>query len=175
MKLIFLDTETTGIKDGRLVELAMNHGGLMAEIRVLPPEEISFEAMAVHHITEKMVADLPKFLDHKDYELIRSEIENNVVVAHNAPFDIGVLNREGINVNRFIDTQVLAKKVFPHIGKYSLQYLRYWLGIEVEVVSHSASGDVTVLMAVWDKLLEQFMKDWNCSEQEAIESNLQVV
>ncbi|WP_308378271.1 exonuclease domain-containing protein [Serratia marcescens] len=58
-----IDTETTSFEGG-VVEIAsvdIVDGVIcnpMSDL-VRPPEPISFEAMAIHHITEKMVADAP--------------------------------------------------------------------------------------------------------------------
>ncbi|WP_277421570.1 exonuclease domain-containing protein, partial [Serratia marcescens] len=49
---------------------------------VRPPEPISFEAMAIHHITEKMVADAPLIDD-----VIGRYLGADIYVAHNAAFD----------------------------------------------------------------------------------------
>lgn len=69
MKICFLDTETTGLSNGRLVQLAYEvydsedtgSNGLCKNCTYKPPVPIELEAMATHHITEKMVADMPPF------------------------------------------------------------------------------------------------------------------
>lgn len=182
MDLIFIDTETTGLKDGRLVELAYCRVPRKLEIasphiecfRVLPPEEISLEAMAVHHITEKMVSECPRLHDMESFSELKEMLESNIIVAHNAPFDIGVLQREGIQVHQFIDTKKFAEKTYPYAGKYGLQYLRYWSEIEISADAHSAKGDVQVLMAFWWKMAASFMQSWNMNYEEAIETALNI-
>ncbi|EMB2734801.1 exodeoxyribonuclease X, partial [Serratia marcescens] len=58
-----IDTETTSF-EGDVVEIAsvdIVDGVIcnpMSDL-VRPPEPIGFEAMAIHHITEEMVADAP--------------------------------------------------------------------------------------------------------------------
>ena len=65
--LRLVDTETTGFEGG-IVEIAsvdIVNGVIcnpMSDL-VRPPEEIGFAAMAVHHITEDMVADAPLISD----------------------------------------------------------------------------------------------------------------
>jgi exodeoxyribonuclease X len=49
---------------------------------VKPTEAISFEAMAIHHITEDMVADAPLIS-----EVIGRYLGADAYVAHNAKFD----------------------------------------------------------------------------------------
>ena len=66
MKIIFFDTETTGNGDtDRLCQLAVKERGVSAPIlnaTYKPPLPISIESMAIHHITEKMVAARPLFV-----------------------------------------------------------------------------------------------------------------
>lgn len=58
-----IDTETTSFEGG-IVEIAsvdIEFGAICNPMSdfVRPPEAIGFEAMAIHHITEDMVADAP--------------------------------------------------------------------------------------------------------------------
>jgi hypothetical protein len=60
---IYLDTETTGNgPDDRLCQIAFKpeNGQAVCEL-FNPGRPISIDAMAIHHITEKMVADKPPF------------------------------------------------------------------------------------------------------------------
>ena len=150
---IFLDTETTGIQDCRLVELAWSEpSGRILTVRAKPPIPISEEATAIHGITEEDVKGLPAFVDNMQYAKIKELIEGNVVIAHNAPFDIDVLAREGIVVRNYIDTIEIARRIYPKLKKYSLQFLRAHFNLEVEGLAHSANGDVAVLMALYDRM-----------------------
>lgn len=169
MNLTFLDTETTSTEDGRLVELAYaaqidgQPWGVhydIKEVRVRPPVAIEYDAMAVHHITELDVLNLPYFVDHPYYEIIKRELEESVVVAHRAPFDVGVLAREGIVVAGHIDTKRVAKHLWPDMFKHKLQYLRYALKLEPffaegpePIVPHQAKSDVMVLAALFRKIM----------------------
>ena len=78
-----------------------------------------------------------------------------ISVAHNAAFDVAILRREGIKPRNIICTYKVASAIdteerFSH---YSLQYLRYALGIEIEANAHDAIGDVLVLEALFEYLL----------------------
>ena len=150
---IFLDTETTGIQDCRLVELAWSEpSGRILTVRAKPPIPISEEATAIHGITEEDVMGLPAFVDNMQYAKIKELIEGSVVIAHNAPFDIDVLAREGIVVRNFIDTLAVAKKLYPRFPRHNLQFLREHFHIETEGKAHSAKGDVAVLMALYERM-----------------------
>lgn len=65
-QLVFLDVEATGVEvEDRLIQVAYRHhdGGQATVVNELfkPPVPIKLPAMAVHHITEKVVADKPPF------------------------------------------------------------------------------------------------------------------
>lgn len=158
MKLCFLDTETTGLINGRLVQLAYEiydsespADGLPIERKYKPPVPIGIEAMAIHHITEKMVADCGPFNLHE----IGAMLEHYILVAHNAPFDIGILKNEGVETPKYwIDTKKVAQH-YLDLPAYNLQYLRYAFGLEVEAIAHDALGDIAVLKAVFFRLFEE--------------------
>lgn len=164
--IVFLDTETTDLEEGRLVELAywtipkdsdLDLKSPIEVIRAKPPVPISFEAMAVHHITPGQVEHFPEFKSRPDYSEIKDLLENSIVVAHNAAFDIAVLEREGIEVSEFIDTKKLSQYIHPDFTSHKLQYLRYRLEAYVDqnenTAAHSAEGDVRVLAGVFSKLM----------------------
>lgn len=153
MNLIFLDTETTGFGNCRLIELAwMQEGEPLRAMRVKPPIPIEAQAIAVHGITEAMLEGLPAFELRPEYPVLKELFEKNVVIAHNASFDIGVLAREGIVVDAFIDTRKIAQKLYKNAPNHKLQGLRDYLHLEVEGEAHSAAGDVAVLAALFAQM-----------------------
>jgi exodeoxyribonuclease X len=81
-----IDTETTSL-EGSVLEIAsvdIVDGVICNPMSdfVKPTEAISFEAMAIHHITEDMVADAPLI-----GEVIGRYLGAQAYVAHNAKFD----------------------------------------------------------------------------------------
>ena len=160
--LIFLDTETTGLTpEDRLCRLAYTFQGKEFEALFKPPVPISIEAMSVTHITNRMVADKEVFAESRvKSELIHLLAEGNILVAHNARFDIDMLKREGVEVGKYIDTFKVAYALDEQgeIPRYALQYLRYYFDLDVsEATAHSALGDVRVLVAVFDFLFAKMM------------------
>ncbi len=168
-KLVFLDTETTGQYAGedRLIQLAYktHPAGEVVNELFKPPTSISFGAMAVHHITETDIADKPTFSGSKAYTKLQKLLETHTIVAHNAPYDIGILKTEGIKVQNYICTYKLANNFleFDSRGEIlysrSLQYLRYALELnEAGVLAHDAAGDIIVLeklfFFLWEKVKE---------------------
>lgn len=175
MKIIFFDTETTGNGDGdRLCQLAIKERGVAKPIlnaTYLPPVPISIESMAIHHITPKMVAERPLFTEASEFAEVKALFENGdvIVVAHNVAFDLSMLKREGIVPKHTICTYKLAKALDPNelIPSHRLQYLRYFLGLEVEAVAHDALGDVLVLEGLFERLLAKMIEQKG-SEESAI-------
>ena len=177
--IIFLDTETTGItKDDFLCQLAyktneQNFSGLYK-----PPIKIPFEASAINHISNKMVSERPAFKKAPDWQNIKKllEKEDSILVAHNAPFDLFMLKKEDIYPKNFICTKRVAQHLDPEIkiGKYNLQYLRYFLELEVEATAHNAEGDVLVLEQLFLRLKKKIIALENLNEEEAMQRMMEI-
>lgn len=172
---IFLDTETTGNgPDDRLCQIAFKpENGQATSGLFNPGKPISIDAMVVHHITEKMVADKPPFKDSGEYNQLRELLHDfgNIIVAHNAKFDMQMLEREGISTQRVICTLKLARYLDKNgvIPKYNLQYLRYFLRLEVDAKAHDALGDIMVLEALFSRLNTKIQEQgFRAPEQEMI-------
>ena len=161
-KLIFFDTETTGRDaDDRLCQLAYKTGEESFCELYNPGKKIPPDASAVHHISNKMVASKPAFTESKEYKRIKKlfEDKNNILIAHNAIFDVEMLKKEDINIPNFICTLRVARHLDKEgkIEKYNLQYLRYFLDIEVEAAAHDAMGDVVVMEKLFERLKDRMM------------------
>ena len=161
---IFLDTETTGTeKKDRLIQLAYKTemGNIVNEL-FKPPLPISIDSMCVHHITNEMVADKPAFKDSKNHRKLVDLLndDKNILVAHNAKFDVDMLEKEGVHPKKVICTLKLARHLDTEgkIPRYSLQYLRYFLGIKIEANAHDALGDILVLEKLFERLFVKMSK-----------------
>ena len=129
MKQIVLDTETTGLdpKLGhRIIELAAIEldNRKVSERRfhryLNPEREIDAGAAEVHGLTLERLQDEPKFAEIAPALL--EFISGAELIIHNAPFDIGFLNKElelaGLpmlanHCPSVIDTLKLAKELHP--------------------------------------------------------------
>lgn len=116
-----------------------------------PPVPISYGAMAVHHITEKMVGAKPIFQDSAAQAELIGLLADHIPVAHNASFDIQILKNENVIIGQHIDTLRLARHLLTS-EQYSLQYLRYFLNLDTEGLPHDANGDVMVLESLFNHL-----------------------
>jgi len=166
---IFLDTETTdrGPAD-RLCQIAFKtEDGLTVNELFNPGTPISIDAMAIHHITNEMVRDRPPFRGSEAWKQLRDlvKLDSNIMVAHNAAFDVAMLKKEGIEPKKTVCTYKLSRYFDKDgiIPRYSLQYLRYYLNLNVAATAHTALGDILVLEAlfqhIYAKAVENFGDD----------------
>jgi len=160
MAIIIFDTETTDRDiNNRLVQLAYKNlsTGEFVNEYFKPSIPITFGAMAVHHITNEMVENKKPFAESEHKKNLIDSVVENIFVAHNAPFDIQVLKNEGVEVKKNIDTLRVARHLLES-EQYSLQYLRYSLGLNVVADAHDALGDVLVLESLF-QYLSKIVKD----------------
>ncbi len=129
MRQIILDTETTGLDPNqghRIIEVA---GVEMINRRLTgnhfhhylnPERDIDAGAQQVHGISLEFLQDKPKFRDVVDDFL--EYVRDAELVIHNAPFDVGFLNRELELLGRppipqhcpsVVDTLRMAKDLRP--------------------------------------------------------------
>jgi len=129
MRQVFLDTETTGLfaeQGDRVIEIGcvelVNRKltGNKLHLYVNPERDSHEEALKVHGIRNEFLLDKPKFAQVVDEVL--AFIQGAELIIHNAPFDIGFLNRElsllakpplHSCVSGVIDTLLMAKEMFP--------------------------------------------------------------
>lgn len=128
-RLIVLDTETTGLSaegGDRVIELGcvelVNRKltGNNLHLYFNPGRDSHPDALRVHGLTSEFLSDKPKFAD-KSQEIL-AYLQGAELVIHNAPFDVGFLNKElsllGLKplnsyVSGITDTLVMAKDLFP--------------------------------------------------------------
>jgi DNA polymerase III epsilon subunit-like protein len=164
-KIIFLDTETTGNEPAKdfLCQLAYKTEDETFCELFKPPIPIPPEASAVTHITNKHVLGKMPFKESDNYGRIKLMIEdpNSILVAHNAKFDIAILGNEEIFPVNFIDTLRVVRALDTKnvIPQYKLQYLRYYLDIDIEASAHDALGDVLVLEQLFERLLKKMIDE----------------
>jgi len=176
--LIFLDTETTGNepKTDRLCQVCYKVGSEVKVGYFKPPLPISVKAMSITHITNKMVENAETFSQSQMKQELQTLLDEGVLVAHSALFDLAILKAEGVNAPRFIDTLRVARFLDSEnkIPEYNLQYLRYFLGLELEVGgAHDAEADVLVLEAVFGRLFAKVRENEE-SDEAAIERLIEI-
>ena len=156
-QLIFLDTETTGIEvlKDRLCQICYKTSeGFFTEY-FKPPVPMSIKSMSITNITNKMLQDKKPFKGSAMSKDLQKLLSGEILVSHNAKFDIAMLEAEGLTIPRSICTLRIARYLDPNnvIPEYNLPFLRYYYELEVtDAPAHDAEGDVKVLCAVFDKL-----------------------
>ncbi len=131
---VAFDTETTGLSPySHVVEIgAVKFLGNRVidtfSYLVKPPIPIPREATRIHGITNDMVKGRETF-GVVGRRFLRF-IEDAILLAHNAPFDLKVLTVElkrynlSIPENPVIDTYELSRSFFPELPSHSLPYLK---------------------------------------------------
>lgn len=162
-KYVLLDTETTGAsEEDRIIQLGfMVLDGKSVEVYndlCLAPIPIGYGAMEVHGITPEMIEGKPLCSETRAFQALSDlNTAENVLIIHNAPFDLGMLSKESFTSQmRLIDTLRCARHLFDDEESHRLQYFRYRFGLYkieqaeadtlgIEVKAHDAIGDVLVL------------------------------
>ncbi len=162
--LVFLDTETTGLNPrfgDRMIEIALARfrGDVMEDYFVTlvnPGRPISPGAARVHGLTELDVRDAPRFAEI--IPQLCAVLAGGVIVAHNAPFDLGFVSNEFRLArverpdNLTLDTLALLRGHF-RFPSNSLARVAERLGIRPER-SHRALADVLTTRAVFSYMAD---------------------
>jgi DNA polymerase III epsilon subunit family exonuclease len=168
---VALDFETTGLSPDRdrvveigaikfrMVEVAGTWNiATEAEYETLihPGRSIPPEVSAIHGISDLDVSQAPYF--KVAAESFLPFLHDTVVVAHNAPFDIGFLlaeaRRAGLPepLNEAYDTKNLAKTAVPGLPSYSLRNLALSFGIK-QKDAHRGADDARVCMELFGRCI----------------------
>ncbi|MFN4060523.1 MAG: exonuclease domain-containing protein [Paracoccus hibiscisoli] len=161
---VVFDTETTGLEDrDRIVQIAglrLARGRLTGErfeTLVNPGRPIPPASTAIHGITDAMVADAPDLT--AALTAFRHFCDDSVLIAHNAPFDMGFLRRAEAETgarfdNRVLDTVVLSAMVWGQSEVHSLDALTERLGIAIPPEArHTAMGDTIATAEAFLRLI----------------------
>ena len=175
---LFLDTETHDIENPILIQLAYKPSDRFEYFSSLYGTgwvPITLGAMSVHHIVESEIAGKPMLEETPDKDDLQKILESYTLVAHNAKFDVDVLERRGIEINAPICTLRLSRYLFPELEQHKMQYLRYYLWVEFaeKPQAHDALGDVLVLEKVFYKLHE-VLKSKNPEKDEMALRNMMI-
>lgn len=167
LREIVLDTETTGLdprKGDRLIEIGcveiVNRIPTGREFHrfINPERDVPAEAEAVHGLSTQFLLDKPLFADvARDFT---DFIAGDMLVIHNAAFDVGFLNMElerlkfaSISMSRVVDTLQLARRKHP-AGPNNLDALCKRYGIDnSKRIKHGALMDSLLLAEVYLELL----------------------
>ncbi|MCX7843548.1 MAG: PolC-type DNA polymerase III [Clostridia bacterium] len=160
---VVLDIETTGLNPGKdkITEIGavkIKDGKIIDRFSsfVNPEMPIPSFITKLTGITNEMVADSPA-IEPVMLEFLEF-INGAVLVAHNAPFDLGFIRHfarvmgERIS-NPVIDTLQLCRKMFPGLDRYKLNIVANHLGIKLDN-HHRAIDDSRATAEIFIRCLE---------------------
>lgn len=165
---VVIDVETTGLENAdRICSIGLVAGESASYELIHPGKKIPPQASAIHHITNEMVKESPSFSQSATYErLCELNTADNVLISHNAPFELSMLQKEGIAwQGNVIDTLKCAKALMDDLEGYSLQFLRYELRLyreeteyfnafDFSTIAHHALSDALHTRMVLEYLLD---------------------
>jgi DNA polymerase III subunit epsilon len=161
-KYAIIDIETTGGAANRekITEIAIVvHDGEKIldtyETLINPERSIPYFITQVTGISDKMVADAPKFFEVAKH--IVTMTEGAIFVAHNVRFDYGFIQEEfrrlGFTyMRKQLCTVRLSRQAFPGLRSYALGNLIKHFNIEVKD-RHRAMADAAATTIIFEKIL----------------------
>lgn len=191
LTFVAFDTETTGRHPiiSRMLEISaikFKGNGAVLEKRtqlINPEQTIPPDVIAIHGITENMVAEMPKYeevipsfmdwMSHQEDHATQTE-SPTVLVAHNAAFDVGFLQvalsrmKMSMPPNAVLDTLSLSRKLIQDSKNHKLRTLIEHIGFD-EDVYHRAEADSKHVMNLFLHLLDRLGP--KCTLQELIDES----
>lgn len=166
LNFVIFDTETTGLNPQvdeicQIAAVRVVNGRVRPQERfdmlVDPGRKIPAASTAVHHITNEMVEGAPSV--QEALARFHRFADNNVLVAHNAPFDMAFLQRREAEIGlRFdqpiLDTVLFSAILFGQSAEHTLDALCDRLAITIpEEDRHTAIGDAIGTAAAFAKMI----------------------
>lgn len=171
-KYVLFDTETTGgNEEDRIIQIGSMIIDSKENVEIYDEfcstdVPIKLEAMEVNNITPCLIENKPKFIETNFYKRLQElNSDENYLIAHNLPFDLDMLKKEGFE-NKFtlVDTLRCSIHLLVDSPYHRLQYLRYSLELykneaeearkhNITIKAHDAIGDVLVMKLLITKLV----------------------
>jgi len=157
---LFLDLETTGLdyQQNKVIEIAAvihQEDGTRETYTTLinPGVSVPAQITSLTGINDEMLINAPK--SEEVAAQFRPKLENKIIVAHNAIFDLKFLESLlGPVVNKYLDTLELTKILFPNLSSYSLGYLVSKFSLKTKPI-HRALDDTLALELLFNYLVKE--------------------
>ena len=159
---IDFETATSGANSICSMGICTVSGGKIKERKelLIRPEPFEFNEynIKIHNITPDMVIDKPTFKEY--WNEIFPYLNDRIVIAHNASFDIGALLKtldmykiEFPNFS-YLCTVKLSQKAYPELESHKLNAMAEFMGIDFS--HHCANDDSYVCAKIMLKIMEDF-------------------
>lgn len=121
-----------------------------------PEEDFDGFNIYIHGISPDMVEDKPTFPEI--WADVKQILANQIVIAHNASFDMSVLRHvlDKYQIEyptfKYSCTRILSKKTWPNLVNYKLDTIANLL--KIDFIHHQACEDAIATSKVFEKILE---------------------
>ncbi len=163
-RAVAFDVETPNGKSERMCSIGItrienNRITGSVEYRINPEQDFDWFCVQIHGITQEEAEMEPVFPEV--WPMIREDLENGLVLAHNARFDLNVLKKtlKAYDLNwhpvRFADTVEIARSLLGRtVMNHKLGTLCDYYSIPLD--AHQAGSDSFGCAAVYLNLLEEY-------------------
>lgn len=166
---VVLDTETTGLRDAEICQIAIidAKGNVLLNTLVKPVRPIPSDAVHIHGITNEMVSTAPAWIDVMVH--VEEILRGRHVYIYNADYDMSVLRSASRHANvKFIETWSNCFCVMKAFASFYGDWNEYrksytWKKLEVAAAHlgvpvsdvHSALGDCKMTLGVLKEMVFQ--------------------
>lgn len=162
MRYIVFDTETPNYANNRMSAIGIcivENAEIVREFATLVNPETHFDGFNIEltGITPEAVKTAPTF--PQLWETVAPIFDDGILIAHNAPFDMGVLAKclhaYGIAWKPYAQyacTVKMSKACFPQLCNHRLNTVSSYLGIALD--HHKASSDAHACAEIFCRCLE---------------------
>lgn len=162
MKIVAIDFETANSKltSACSLGICIYEDGCISDLfewYIKPYDQyMNFTNTFIHHITYDDVKDCPEFPYY--YPKLTEIFKDAIIIAHNAKFDLGVLNATldlyGLKrfENPYFDTVIFSRVVYPGLINHRLNTVSDHLGLSFN--HHNAQSDAYCCMMIVLKAME---------------------
>lgn len=163
MKLVALDFETANASIASACSLGITiyvDGEIQDNYEwLIKPHNryFYFTNTYIHGIDKDDVIDKKEFYEY--YEELKEILQDAIIIAHNANFDISVLNGVcdvyGLDhfENYYIDTVMVSRRVYPELSNHKLNTISQYLNIELN--HHNACSDSFACLCILLKAMKE--------------------
>lgn len=160
MNFCVLDLETTGFSpvEDKVIEMALvriRAGKITESYTTLinPQKPIPAAISSITGITDADVLGKPIFEDIVPE--ISAFIGDDIIIAHNAPFDKSFMDLRWDLSNEWIDSVAFARIVWPELPSHSLENLMSYMGL-VNEDAHRSLSDTLCTAKLFLRLLDDY-------------------